>query len=386
MAYEINPLNNPYFGTMDRSWQFGKPGSGFSQGNADGSGVYDFGLAGLDDSSFFRAAQGSGDNQGSASIDPQALAQWLSQNGYNLMDTGPTNGFYGSRYVQDAAGSIVGAPQTYSNDDRNFWTAALLAGGLVGSAIAAPATVGGTAATTSATDPLAAYMTSGGVEGSIYGGLETVQAGAAAQAASSGLGGGGLDGFEAGEFVGGSGGDAVGSTGFELEGLLADPMATPTAGTFGQISPAASQQMAAGLVGVQSPLTMAPGSGLYGLPTWPTSPAPAQTTPTQPTQPTQAPPTGVVQKTAAEKAAEFALKNPKLVGSLLGAAGGGSDGGGGGEAPYTGPMPTITRGNWSPTAAPQYMQQPNYGLLQPAGTKTPNSGLHQYMGLLGGAR
>jgi hypothetical protein len=88
----------------------------------------------------------------------------------------------------------------------------------------------------------------------------------------------------------------------------------------------------------------------------------------------------------AKTAGEFALKNPRLIGGLLGGLAGAAGGaaGGGGEQPYSGPMPTITRGDWKAQATPQYMAQPNYGLLNRAGTQQPNAGMGRYLGLLGG--
>jgi hypothetical protein len=85
----------------------------------------------------------------------------------------------------------------------------------------------------------------------------------------------------------------------------------------------------------------------------------------------------------AQKAIEYAAQNPKLVGAvaggLVGAAGGESSGGG--EAPYSGPMPVITRGGWQPRVQAQTMQVPQFGagLL---GNKQAHqsSGLLRYMG------
>ena len=85
---------------------------------------------------------------------------------------------------------------------------------------------------------------------------------------------------------------------------------------------------------------------------------------------------------------DFIKGNPKLIGALAGGLLGGV-GSGGEETPasYTGPMPTITRGNWNADnrAAYKPMQMTQYGggLLSTPGTKQAGSGLHQYMGLLG---
>ena len=64
-----------------------------------------------------------------------------------------------------------------------------------------------------------------------------------------------------------------------------------------------------------------------------------------------------------------------VAGGLLGLAGGGSSGG---EAePYTGPMPTITRGQWKPNAQATMMQVPQFGGLLPT-TGQANSGLWRF--------
>jgi hypothetical protein len=86
--------------------------------------------------------------------------------------------------------------------------------------------------------------------------------------------------------------------------------------------------------------------------------------------------------TAAQKAIEYAAKNPKIVGGLLGAAGGATEGGGGGGTePYTGPMPTISRGGWQPRAQAQMMQLPTFGQgLNAQQQGNANSGLWRFMG------
>ena len=141
-------------------------------------------------------------------------------------------------------------------------------------------------------------------------------------------------------------------------GLLS---AAPTAGEYGVLTGAAGESAGAGLVGVDGVLTAAPGGGLFG---------------------------GTVGAGGATGPGlwEWIKDNPRLVGGLLGGVNGAVGGGdeGSGPAPYTGPMPTITRGDWKPTNTAQMMQSPNYGLLQPQGTRQPNSGLGRYMGLLGG--
>jgi hypothetical protein len=65
------------------------------------------------------------------------------------------------------------------------------------------------------------------------------------------------------------------------------------------------------------------------------------------------------------------------VGGLLGAVGAGGQQG---RGDYTGPMPTITRGNWSPTATPQYMDVAQPSLMPADIKKQANSGLWRYLG------
>lgn len=75
---------------------------------------------------------------------------------------------------------------------------------------------------------------------------------------------------------------------------------------------------------------------------------------------------------------DFAKGNPKAAGAILGGLFGGAGGGSSGGAPaYTGPMPTIERGNWSPTAKAQMMAVPQFG-GQMQKTGNANSGLWRY--------
>lgn len=59
---------------------------------------------------------------------------------------------------------------------------------------------------------------------------------------------------------------------------------------------------------------------------------------------------------------DYAAKNPKVVGGLLGGVAGATGGldSGSNEAPYTGPMPTISRGGWQPRAQAQMMAVPQF--------------------------
>lgn len=78
------------------------------------------------------------------------------------------------------------------------------------------------------------------------------------------------------------------------------------------------------------------------------------------------------------KALDFATKNPRMVAGLLGGLSGGVGGESGG---YTGPMPTISQGNWSPSVQAQTMPVTDVSAL----TKMPKkgmagSGLFRFMG------
>jgi hypothetical protein len=119
----VDPLNNPYFGTAGEN----------TLGSGTGWGFYDWsGVPGSE--AFINQATGNGDNLQDASINAQALSDWLAQNGYSLRQA--SQGEEDIRYLTDANGNIIGAPQSYSREDEKFWTAALLASAVAGSAIA----------------------------------------------------------------------------------------------------------------------------------------------------------------------------------------------------------------------------------------------------------
>jgi hypothetical protein len=83
-------------------------------------------------------------------------------------------------------------------------------------------------------------------------------------------------------------------------------------------------------------------------------------------------------KTAGGGLLNWAKANPKLAGSITGGLLGGTGGGGGSGGAYTGPMPTISRGDWKPQAQAQMMQVPTFGqgLLNNQGNQ--GSGLWRY--------
>ena len=225
--------------------------------------------------------------------------------------------------------------------------------------------------------PAAIWAASGGLAaaGANAGG---VAGGAAGAAPSAGAYGAGLGAETAAGLVApgaaGSGGAALAAPGaFTPGGLLATGAAgaaaasgAPSAGVYGE---GLTAETAAGLVspnaaGSGGALLTAPGAAgaLSGLPSWL--------------------PKGL------GSVWELVKDNPKLVGALAGGLLGGIGAEAGKEdepAPYTGPMPTITRGNFAPSAMSGYkpMQAPQYGngLLQaPQGS----GGLGRYMGILRG--
>jgi len=57
------------------------------------------------------------------------LQTWLAQNGYKLRNEVNASG--GRVWAEDTQGNMVGQPQEYSNEDDNFWTAAMLTGAAV---------------------------------------------------------------------------------------------------------------------------------------------------------------------------------------------------------------------------------------------------------------
>lgn len=78
---------------------------------------------------------------------------------------------------------------------------------------------------------------------------------------------------------------------------------------------------------------------------------------------------------------DYAAKNPKVVGGLLGGLAGATGGldSGTSEASYTGPMPTISRGNWQPRAQAQMMALPQFKAPE-VKQGAQGSGLWRFMG------
>jgi hypothetical protein len=234
--------------------------------------------------------------------------------------------------------------------------AGLLGGGMQ-AASAAGGGLFGTAA--AAADPLAAYMTTGGVEGSIIGG------GTGGAAGSVGAGTGLLNavdpladymttgGVEGSITGGGTGGGAGSVGGGLLDGGAIKQLPSSLPGS----TPVPGEALPVGTTPPATVPTAPPALGGWNGPSW----VPEELR-------------GVW---------DVIKNNPRLVGALVGGGLGAVEAGNQNNtpAPYTGPMPTITRGGFQAQATPSYRQVPQFGLLAPQGKQVQGSGLHQY-GLL----
>jgi hypothetical protein len=291
-------------------------------GGGDGSGFY--GLL----NQFAGQQVGSGDGQYSTRPDIEGAIASL---GGNQMMEAYGGGNEVARWLQDAQGNITGAPEISSLDDDNFGYAALAAAALA-TAGAAGAFGGGGAAG-------GAAGATGGA-GSGIGTLGTIAPGSSALAplATTGLA---------------STAPAITATIPQISGGL---LAAGAAGSYAPATNAALAESAAGTAGYGASSAGAgggagqvAGSSLGSLGT------------------------GLL---------DYIKANPKIVGSLagglLGATGGMSEGAS--DAPYTGPMPTITRGGWQPRAQAQMMALPTFGQGLNTAQGNANSGLWRFMG------
>lgn len=252
-------------------------------------------------------------------------------------------------YVDSSGKPIQGTVNTNAPEDSKFMAAALAAAAAVGGGLAAgygPAGAG-TASLGSAGAPLAAdagYLAPMGLEAPIStAGFTAPELGA--------IGSGGIG------TLGGAGAALPESAGLlESVGQVAPLQPMPTLPEFAPWSPSITPSV---------PSDYSHEGNNYPTP-----------------ESTQGPGGSPVNATAPLNPLDWLKANPKLAAQLLGGAAGLLGGSGGsGSAPYSGPMPTIQRGGWSPNANPQYMQTKRYGLLSPQPKS--NSGLGQYLGLLG---
>jgi hypothetical protein len=280
--------------------------------------------------------------------DNHALDAWLTSNGYKIMQTG-SGGKIGYRWIQDRAGNVIGEPTAYEKGtDKTFLTGAALA-----AALAAPGII---AAGPGASGAAAGAAGSGAATGATNAALIESAVGTAGYGASSAGAGGGaglLAGGGAAEVAAGGAGGAAPSAGTYGAGLGAE-----SAG--GLVAPGAAGSGGSLLAAPGAAGAGAAGAGaLSGLPSW--------------------------LQEGVGPVLNFIKDNPKLAGALAGGLLGGASGGGDDEpAPYTGPMPTITRGNFSASALDKYnptqvQQYGNTGLL-----KRTSGGLGRYTGILGG--
>ena len=130
---------------------------------------------------------GESGNPSAQNADP-ALAQWLQGQGYQIGGSGGTNN--GTFGLIDKSGNPVAGSSTNYNfgNDNQFWDAALLAGGVVGGAVAGlfdtggAAVAGSTAGDTTTSDLLATQAGGAGATG-----------GAGAAGAAGGAGGAGAN-------------------------------------------------------------------------------------------------------------------------------------------------------------------------------------------------
>lgn len=203
----INPLNNPYWSTASSRGGY----STESLGNGDGTGVFDWqALAALGyDVSGLMPAPTYGD-ESPAQPSAQAYADFLQRNGLTLREE--AEGESALRYVTDANGNLVGDPQSYSYNDDQFWTAALLAGALTGASIyGAGAGVGAAGETAALSSGQVGALSGAGEAG--FAGLSSVPA--AGTAGGTGLTAAGTAGAVGGTGLTFGGGTAtgLGSTG-----------------------------------------------------------------------------------------------------------------------------------------------------------------------------
>ena len=227
-GYAVDPRLSPYFRPQDA-------GSGSATiGNGNGMGW----MQGLE------ALPGASAYMGENGINPDALYAFLQQQGYQLNEQG-LDGSAVERWITDANGADVGARESFSLEDNNFWTAALLSGALVGGATAAWAGGG-------AGGGLAAAGTEAGIGAipEVAGANLATVGGAGGQLGTVGAGGAGLTG--GGGLLTGGAGATTGATGFGGVSANAFAGAGGGMGGFGGLTGSqllAGGQTAVGLIG-----------------------------------------------------------------------------------------------------------------------------------------
>lgn len=120
MGQQVNPATSPY-------WTPQEAGDGQTTlGSGGGQGYYE-------PLAQFAGTQGSGENmEGARGPDLVGLQEMLKSTGQQIMEA--NNGQLNARWLQDASGKVTAKPQIQRTDDSAFWTAAQLAGSIVGGA------------------------------------------------------------------------------------------------------------------------------------------------------------------------------------------------------------------------------------------------------------
>lgn len=341
----VDPMASPFF------FKTGIGGDDTSTQNSYRDSIFSQVLAGVPGMEQFYRASPGGDDTSAAGINPELLKAWLEQNGYSLRNASNTNG--GRVWAEDSNGNLIGTAQDYSNQDTNFGIASSLLGAAGGSFIGAASGLGS--------------MASGALSGGMAAGAQDPDL--------SSIGKGALLGGAIGGVT-----DYLGSTPtYEAGGQSAAPWANQGS------APAWYQEMTQQSVAPwasSSPSLMGGIGGTLG--SLPEVPAPSDPMPTNAESgitTAEVPTIPAVPGATGGGLLEYLKANPRLVAGLAGGLLGGAEGGASGGYSYSGQMPTISRGGWSPTATPTY--------AQPAAQKPlniqqgqANSGLWRYM--LGG--
>ena len=350
MTYQVDPMSSGYFDTA---------ASGDAMSNM--SGYRDSALmqtlSQLPGSEAFYRQSPGGDDTSAAGIDPQALQAYLQQQGYSIYDD-PT-GAGGTLRVMN--GDQMLGSESYSNEDQNFGIASSLVGAAGGSFMGAANGLGS--------------MASGALSGGMAAGAQEPTLQSIGQGA---LIGGAIGGVT--DYMGGA--DAAPS--LEAGGQSPAPWANQGS------APSWYQEMTQQSVApwASSSPSLMGGIGAAALTPmevpseeWQSVPTPTPATPEALSSNAIKTLPSSVGAAAGGGLLESLTSNPRLAAAVAGGLLGGSGGAGGsGGGSYNGPMPTITRGGWSPTATPTYTQPAPGGPRLNTQPGQANSGLWRFMG------